>query len=246
MTASSQIESRYQDGRYLEDNPTWHEEDALTKATWVNGILNRHPDIRVASICDVGCGTGGVLVALRSLMGTAVRAVGFEPSAVAARIAKETHADVEVIPRPPTLADGPFDVAVILDVFEHVEDFYGFLTELRGLADHYVFHIPLDMTALNIVRVDELMRIRDTLGHIHHFCPQSARDSLRVCGYEIVDEHFTIVAGGLTDGLPLSVKLLRILRRTGFRVAPDLTARMIGGLSLMVLARSADAGVVGS
>lgn len=240
MTTSTRVDSRYQDGSYLDANPTWHEEDAMSKAEWVHGLLGDRSDIRVTSMCDVGCGTGGVLVGLKKLMGNNIRAVGFEPSAVAVRLANQTHGDVDVIGRAPTAVDGPFDVALILDVFEHVDDYYGFLRGLHGLAENYVFHIPLDMTALNVFRARELMRIRDTLGHIHHFCPQSARDTLAISGYELVADRFTLVAGELNGDLPRLVKLLRRLRRSGFRYAPDLTARTIGGLSLLVLARSAD------
>lgn len=239
MTTTTRVDARYQDGSYLDANPTWHEEDALTKAQWVSGML-ADTDIEVTSICDVGCGTGGVLVGLKQLLGNDIRAVGFEPSAVAVRLANQTHRDVEVIQRAPTPDDGPFDVAVVLDVFEHVDDYYGFLRGLHGLAENYVFHIPLDMTALNVFRARELMRIRDTLGHIHHFCPQSARDSLELSGYELIAERFTLVAGELDGELPCAVRFLRRLRRIGFRYGPDITARTIGGLSLLVLARSVD------
>jgi SAM-dependent methyltransferase len=240
MDEEPRVGSRYLDGRYLEANPTWHEEDAPEKAGWILDMLAAHGDIRVKSICDVGCGTGGVLDALQHRFGDDVRVVGFEPSVVAVRLALEKRPGVEIIERGPTPDDGPFDVAVVLDVFEHIEDFYGFLRGLHGLADNFVFHIPLDMTAFNVLRVRELMSIRETLGHIHHFCPQTARASLESTGYEIVDERFTLVAGTLDRNQSLSVKLLRIVRRIGFKRAPDLTSRMIGGVSLLVLARSAD------
>lgn len=240
MDEEPRVGSQYLDGRYLEANPTWHEEDAPEKAQWIVEILAAHPNISVESVCDVGCGTGGVLESLQRRFGENVRVVGFEPSIDAVRLALEKRPGVEVIERAPTADDGPFDVALVLDVFEHIEDYLGFLRGLHGLAGNFVFHIPLDMTAFNVLRVRELMGIRETLGHVHHFCPQTARASLVATGFEVVDERFTLVAGTLDRNQPLSVKLLRRVRRLGFRFAPDLTARMIGGVSLLVLARSAD------
>jgi SAM-dependent methyltransferase len=238
MDEEPRVASRYLDGRYLEDNPTWHEEDAPEKAQWIIEMLAAHPEIEVKSICDVGCGTGGVLESLQNRFGDSVRVVGFEPSVDAVRLALEKRPGVEIIERGPTPEDGPFSVAVVLDVFEHIENFYAFLRGLNGLADNFVFHIPLDMTAFNVARVQELMGIRESLGHIHHFCPQTARASLETTGYEIVDERFTLVAGTLDRNQPIPVKVIRRLRRLGFKYNPDLTSRLIGGVSLLVLARS--------
>ena len=201
-------------------------------------MLAAHPEIDVKSICDVGCGTGGVLESLQNHYGDRVRVVGFEPSVDAVRLALEKRPGVEIIERGPTPEDGPFDVAVVLDVFEHIENFYAFLRGLHGLADNFIFHIPLDMTAFNVARVQELIGIRETLGHIHHFCPQTARASLELTGFELVDERFTLVAGSLDHNQPLPVKVLRRVRRLGFKVSPDMTSRLIGGVSLLVLARS--------
>jgi SAM-dependent methyltransferase len=239
MDQEPTVGSRYLDGRYLEANPDWHESDAPQKARWIVDLLAKHKDIDLTSVCDVGCGTAGVLESLQRLVGKDVRVVGFEPSSDAVKIARERRPEVNVIDRAPTPEDGPFDVALVLDVFEHVDDYSGFLRGLHGLANNYVFHIPLDMTAFNVMRVKELMDIRETLGHVHHFCPQTARASLTGAGYDIVDEHFTLVAGTIEGSQPISVKVLRRIRGIGYKYAPDLTARMIGGVSLLVLARTA-------
>jgi 2-polyprenyl-3-methyl-5-hydroxy-6-metoxy-1,4-benzoquinol methylase len=122
MDAASRVEDRYLDGRYLDANPTWHDEDGPTKAGWVFEILAAHPEISVQSICDVGCGTGGVLESLQRRVGGGVRLTGFEPSQDAVRIAREKRPGLQIVDRGATPGDGPFDVAMVLDVFEHVED----------------------------------------------------------------------------------------------------------------------------
>jgi len=236
MDAGSRVGDRYVDGRYLDANPTWHDEDAPVKAAWVLEILAAHPEISAQSICDVGCGTGGVLEILQQRVGPDVRLTGFEPSQDAVRIAREKRPDLQIIDRGATSEDGPYDVAIMLDVFEHVEDYFGFLRGLQGLAQNYVFHIPLDMMGLNIVFPRQFMAMRETLGHLHHFCPQTALATLKATGYDVIDSKFTLVADDdARQSVP--VRAVRRIRRVGWKHAPDLTARMIGGISLLVLAR---------
>jgi SAM-dependent methyltransferase len=236
VDAGSHVADRYLDGSYLDANPTWHDEDAPIKAGWVVEILGAHPEISLGSICDVGCGTGGVLESLRDRLGKDVRLTGFEPSQDAVRIAREKRPELQIIERGARAEDGPFDVAVVLDVFEHVEDYLGFLRGLQGLADRYVFLVPLDMTGLNIALPRQFMELRETLGHLHHFSPQTARASLTDTGYQIVESRFMLVADD-EAGLPAHRRIVRRVRRVGWRLAPDFTARMIGGLALLVLAQ---------
>ena len=44
-----------------------------------------------------------------------------------------------------------FEVAMAIDVFEHVEDYLEFLRKLNGLAKYKVYHIPLDLTLITIL-----------------------------------------------------------------------------------------------
>ena len=45
-----------------------------------------------------------------------------------------------------------YDVLLVIDVFEHVPDYLGFIEKLRQKADLKVFHIPLDLSVSSIVR----------------------------------------------------------------------------------------------
>ena len=59
-----EIEQRYLDSSYLDHNPNWHREDAPWKAKQVLSILEDH-QIKPASVCEVGCGAGDILLCLR-------------------------------------------------------------------------------------------------------------------------------------------------------------------------------------
>jgi hypothetical protein len=100
-----------------------------------------------------------------------------------------------------------------------------------------MFHIPLDVSVLNLVRRSYLMRARRQLGHLHHFDADTAIGSLEVAGYEIVDAAYTSGAIDLSEDQGRGHEILNATRRAGGRLAPDVTARLLGGFSLLVLAR---------
>ena len=58
------VEQRYQDGTYLVHNPDWDRSDSAWKALLIGAILNEFK-LSPASICEVGCGAGEVLVQMK-------------------------------------------------------------------------------------------------------------------------------------------------------------------------------------
>lgn len=119
-----------------------------------------------------------------------------------------------------------------LDVFEHVEDYIGFLRKLRGRAQAYVFHIPLDLDIRGLLRKRHL-RERRTVGHLHYFDRDTAIATLEHTGYAILDSFYT------TKPDPhLKAKLVLAARRVvRALVTEHLAVRLLGGSSLLVLAR---------
>ena len=87
--------------------------------------------------------------------------------------------------------DAHFDLLLAIDVIEHVNDYPRFLASVRDLADVKVFHIPLDMTVLNTIFKDFILKQRRTVGHIHYFMKETALAALEEAGYEIIDWSYT-------------------------------------------------------
>lgn len=228
-------QSRYEDGTYLAASPTWHSEDAAWKARHILEIL-RELGLQPKTVADVGCGAGGVLANLQSeLLGT--ECDGFDISSQSIEIAR-THErpGLRFHARDFVSQEGSFDLLLCLDVFEHVDDYLGFLRKLATRAEHVVFHIPLDMSTLGVARRWHL-QTRASLGHLHYFSVDTARETLRDTGYEILAERSI-------DGDAEERKLhgwksavVRSVRRLLFTVAPTFAIRHLGGRSLMVLAR---------
>lgn len=82
-----------------------------------------------------------------------------------------------------------YDLLLVMDVVEHVEDVYGFLRGIRGKSEHTIFKIPLDFNVYAAMRQQSLDKSRQQYGHIHHFNCSTALSALRDAGYELLD-HF--------------------------------------------------------
>jgi 2-polyprenyl-3-methyl-5-hydroxy-6-metoxy-1,4-benzoquinol methylase len=225
----------YTDGTYLRNNPGWHADDSAWKAKHVAALLTRH-GIEPATVCEVGCGAGEILREL-SLAIPCARFTGYEISpnayALCSRKAKE-RLDFRLANLLETKE--VYDVALAMDVFEHVEDCFAFLRQLRERARYKVFHIPLELSVQQVMRATPLIEARRSVGHIHHFSKETALALLEDCGYRVLDHSYT---SGRTElgGLGWKSKMLKWPRQSIFRASPDLAARMLGGYSLLVLAR---------
>jgi cyclopropane fatty-acyl-phospholipid synthase-like methyltransferase len=226
---------RYEDGGYITANPDWHDGDAPWKAKHIAALLRDfHP--RPQSICDVGCGTGGVLAALSRSFPEA-EAIGYEVSPQAIAFAEREHPDVHIRQGASDAISDRYDVLLAIDVFEHVEDYFGFLRSLLGKADKYVFHIPLDMNALNVVRGKPFMRDREGIGHLHYFSRDTALATLSDAGFNVLAERYTPT--DIDSPRSAKAKAAVLPRKLAYRVNPHAAVRVLGGYSLLVLADAA-------
>ncbi len=175
----------YLDGGYKESNPTWHAEDAPWKARQVAGILEDNK-IPFSMFAEVGCGTGDILVQMAERF-PRVRYEGYDISPDALAIA-ETRERPDVsfhLADPLGDASKYFDVVLVADVIEHVEDCFNFLRGVKKLGTYKVFHIPLDLSAQSIIRMWPILNLRRGVGHIHYFAKDTALALLEDCGYKI-------------------------------------------------------------
>ena len=225
----------YSDGTYLRNNPAWHADDSAWKAGHIARALQRHA-IEPATVCEVGCGAGEVLRSLSTHLAPGVKYFGYEISPHAYQLcARKSGGNFAF--RLANLLDEPayFDVVMAVDVFEHVEDCFTFLRKLRTKGKHKVFHIPLDLSAVSLLRRDKLMNMRRSVGHIHYFTKDTALALLEETGYRVIDYTYTSGATEL-EHPGWKTRLMKGPRQALFRMDPDRAARWLGGYSLLVLA----------
>ncbi len=123
-----------------------------------------------------------------------------------------------------------------MDVIEHVEDYFSLLRGIKTKGDLKILHIPLDLSVQTVLRGNPLLGMHNYYGHIHFFTRELALEMLRDIGYTILDSFYT----ALYIDLPtrrLGRKLLILPRKLCFAIHQDLAARLLGGFSLLVLAK---------
>jgi hypothetical protein len=230
------ITSRYMDGDYLSKNSDWHVEDSPWKAVQIDKIISRN-SLSPNTICEVGCGAGEILKQL-SLMQqyNEVQFSGYEISDDAYELCKQRTSKRLTFYKKDLIEDEKsFDILLCIDVFEHVENYMGFIRGLKEKGKLKVFHIPLDLSVSTILR-GRLMYGRDSIGHLHYFTPDTAIATLTDCGYEIIDTMYTPSFADLPSK-SWKAKLIKLPRHILYKISPKLLSMLIGGVSLMVLAK---------
>jgi SAM-dependent methyltransferase len=234
--AASRPTTTYDDGTYLAANPGWHEEDGPYKSRLVIDAVSRN-QIAFRTCADVGCGAGVVTERLGRQYPEA-RFVGYDLSADAARFWERRSRTPNVEYRNLSVLEGPerYDLVVCLDVFEHVEDYYGFLRALRARGAQFVFNVPLDMSVMKLL-TPGLRYVREEVGHLHYFNHYTARKVLEDTGYDILEAR---LSAAFVHTPPRSLRQAAVLpiRLASLALGKKAASLMWGGLSLVVTARA--------
>jgi SAM-dependent methyltransferase len=237
ITVSNNMETIYEDGSYLANNESWHIEDSPWKAEQITKIVKSN-QVTFKSAVEVGCGAGGVVYELAKIF-PEVQFSGFEISPQAAQFwSRHQRDNLKIELQDFLTTSNHYDLLLLIDVFEHVPDYMGFLKSLSARSKYFVFNIPLDMHIVGLI-LDNQINARNKYGHLHYFSKATALQTLTDTGYKIVDYFY---APGFAGAPPESSRKTwqqRILHpfRTGiYSISPALSTKLLGGSSLMVLA----------
>lgn len=225
----------YRDGTYLEKNPSWHIEESPFKVKYILQLLRRN-SLDIHSVCEAGCGVGEILRLLQLELQPDVEFMGFDISPQAHELSKSREnarlhfklADITTERRV------LFDLMLVLDVIEHLEDYFSFLRATRTQARHKIFHFPLDLSAQAVIRKNGLLKRRRDHAHLHYFTKETALETLSDTGYVVRDYFYVPRSNEI--GPHLIQKVFRLPRAILFAIHQDFAARSLGGYSLMVLA----------
>jgi SAM-dependent methyltransferase len=144
-------------------------------------------------VLDVGCGTGELVSVL---VAEGFDAVGVEPSAEAAGVARERGLAVftgDLAAYAASRADEAFDAIVAVNVFEHVSDPVSLLDQLHdmlrdgGLA---CIQVPNDFSALQMAAQSKLGKPPWWIAapdHVNYFDFDSLSALLRECGFQVLE-----------------------------------------------------------
>jgi hypothetical protein len=231
-------------GRTWQMNPSrrviYDNQEAKAQAIWKAGqilkMLGRN-NVVAKDVCEVGVLSKGIVEDLRKRLGSEASVQGHEVPLQELEL-NDCRADPvlrEFLHDITSTHPGAFDVFMILDVMEHIENYHGFLRAARPLGKWKLIHLPMDLTVHTIFRQEALTTRRQTFLHISYFTKDTIMRVLEDCGYEVIDYLYT--PWRIDFGTELSARLMRIPRRLLFRLSPDTAVRLLGGYSLLILAR---------
>jgi ubiquinone/menaquinone biosynthesis C-methylase UbiE len=236
---SETSDTRYVDGEYLAANPTWGDEDSAWKARMIYKVWRQAGLPVPGAVAEIGCGAGGILAGLKSTFPATVTYSGFDIAPAAIHMA-ERHAGERLSFHCEDLlmSNRRFDVLLCMDVFEHVENPFEFLRRIRPLAPIVVFNIPLEMHVAGLL-INHQLWTRRQYGHLHYYTAAVALETLKECGYSVLERNYI---SRLMD-CPRSVSeyAFWLPRKVIALLSAELSARLLGGTSLLVVTRSGSA-----
>jgi SAM-dependent methyltransferase len=222
---------------YLKNNKTWHVEDSFWKAEQIFKLIERN-HIKPAKVAEIGCGAGEILVQLNSLINDPnVNYNGYDISPDAFELSKgRSNQNIKFFKQDLLIKnDVFFDLCLIIDVIEHVENCFDFIRQCGKKATYKVYHIPLDIQVSALLR-NKLIETKNSVGHIHFFTKDTALAAISDSGQEILDYFYTPLSFE-TPNKTFKTKIANLFRRVLFAILPDFSVRLIGGYSLIVLTK---------
>ncbi|OCQ90677.1 methylase [Nostoc sp. MBR 210] len=227
----------YTDGEYLQNNPNWHVEDSPWKAQQIIKIITQNK-LSPNTICEVGCGAGGILQQLQKNMSTDCKFWGYDISLQAIEFCQiHSNENLQFEIADITQKNAVFfDMILVIDLLEHLEDYFSLLRNIKCKSKYKIFHIPLDISVQSVLRQHPIIELRKSVGHIHYFTKETALEFLKDSGYELLDYFYT---AGYVELPAKSIRnhIARIPRKVFYSIHQDLAVRVLGGYSLMILAR---------
>lgn len=229
----------YRSGAYAEQNLDWHDSDAPDKARGLAEIA-RFMGLSPHTVADVGCGTGRVLSEFKRRLDVHWPDTiyeGWDIAAIPINSARKVHEGDRI-----TFVEGDLleserrvDLLLCVDVIEHIPDERAFLEAIRTRAAWFLFRIPLDLSALDVVRPKRLIEASRRYGHRHFYTRDTA--------LALLDDAKFHVEFACYDRLSpprdtLRRQLADVVRRSALHIDADRAVRWLGGFSLLVCAKA--------
>jgi predicted TPR repeat methyltransferase len=227
----------YNDNTYLINNPTWHKENAALKTEKILQLLKQNP-IAFETVCEIGCGSGEILIQLSTKLPEKIKLFGFDISKDAINIAKEKETDrikFELKDITGQTEKYFFDLLLVIDVIEHIDNYFNFLSCIATKGRFTIFHIPLDVCVWSLFREKMLIESKDRVGHIHNFTEDFIISILIDHGFKILDKMYTEPTFETTS---LKQRFINGIRKILFKINKRFCTKTLGGYSILLLAEN--------
>ena len=238
----SSIDPMYSNGVYVRESSGY--KDAAYKVDQLIRLPARNENLFheggvPQTVADVGCGSGRTTFLLGERL-TSLR--GVSPLVDGC----DVHSDLpESAEGGPSFISGDFcvaarrvyDMVVLFDVMEHVPGPAEFLAAAGRFARLVALHIPLDDSLFGWLRGLPSHKL-EFPGHLLVLNPSTAMNLLAIAGLRVVDFRYSPVFRAPSGWQTMRQRMLYPVRAVAYALSPYMTQRLLGGVSLVVLAKT--------
>jgi SAM-dependent methyltransferase len=228
----------YVNGDYFSNNPDWDIADAGFKTNLIVKLLEKN-GVHPKEVIEVGCGAGENMVELLKKNSSIEKLTGYDISPQAIELAaKKATGKISFFNEDITANENVHtDMMLVIDVVEHVDDYYGFLRKLKTKSNWFVFHIPLDISCRTVMKPHVMLQQRQAVGHIHYYTKEMVEWALEDTGYEMIDWVYSKPVIDIEPANSFKRFVKKILRNVSFAINKDWSVKKWGGYSMMILAK---------
>lgn len=229
----------YTDGSYLAKNPSWHAEDAPWKLAHILRALQQAYIQSFSSVLDAGCGSGAIIKTWAT-QAPHVQFSGWDISPQALALAAQNAPQNVQFVSGEVPPQQPFDIALAIDVLEHIPSYEKWFNQVSACAPVLVLHVPLDLSVRSYLCPQLLVREREMVGHVHFFTTRSLKKFLKTQHCEILSAHYTNKYVERPPQLTrLKSRVGMFIRKLAHACLPHAwVAFIMGGYSLMLVVKT--------
>jgi hypothetical protein len=195
-------------------------------------------------VIEIGCGNGSFLFPFSE----ALSAMGIRPVFTGIDIAANAISEAcqSTGSNPPIFScitldahRSEHDIALLIDVVEHVPSPVEFLASAQRIAPVMLIHLPIEHSVLHLMSGRPTASYR-AYRHIHFFSRETARLLIEDAGWQIVHEqHSAADTATLNLPAPWWLRIGRYVRFLAYMMAPQWTSLVSGGSVTFVCKRPA-------
>jgi SAM-dependent methyltransferase len=230
----------YKEGEYFSDI-TRHQEDTDYKVKAILRLLIpvlAQQKITINSYADVGCGSGGVVKAMKNQLNNAGYQIskiqGFD---ISPHVSKLQAEGIEFKMGDFSVDGEVVDLVTLTDVFEHVTAPANFIADVAKKARILAFHIPLDDCFSVNFRNLQRAKIKNP-GHLIFLNTNTALNLITASGLKILDYDYSLeTLGAPSNNETVLQKIAHPFKVVISKISPWLLAKIFG-FSLVVIAEN--------
>jgi len=231
---------RYTSGEYAKNEYCcdFDSDFAPWKARKVWDIIKKN-NLNPKTICDVGCGSGGISYNLQKYLPECMF-TGYDISPDAMKLCLKNENDKLHFKLADFLEERDVycDIILLLDVIEHLENYFQYLRDIKLMSNYKILHIPIENFSVALLYPKFQLGKNKKGGHLHFFTKELILQIIESLGYEIIDCQYTTTMEEPLRNWGWKDNLLMYPRKIFYLISPDITSRIFGGYSLMVVLKT--------